>query len=70
MARHKAKFTANDIKRAVTGAASAGLTIFGVNITPEGVISIQTASGPAHNDVEGPRRDFEEWQAKRRSNRT
>ncbi len=57
MANRPAKFTQADLTRALKGAISAGLTVAGFSIDPNGRIVVRTATTP---EDDGPN----EWDTK------
>ncbi|SIO30746.1 hypothetical protein [Vannielia litorea] len=67
MPRAKTKFTQSDVQRAIKATMNAGLTVFGVTITPQGFISVDTAQRPAQGPLAGPEDAFDTWNSQRSS---
>ncbi|MBY6154696.1 hypothetical protein KUV47_15850 [Vannielia litorea] len=65
MPRAKTKFTQSDLQRAIKATLNAGLTVFGVTITPQGAIFVDTAQRIGDGPQASPESEFDLWNAKR-----
>jgi hypothetical protein len=61
MARRASTFRQSDVERALKAARSAGLTVGGVEVAPDGTIRVMVADGRES----GPATPYDEWKAKR-----
>lgn len=63
MPRAKAKFTQSDVQRAIKATMNAGLTVFGVTITPQGGIFVDTMQRSGLGSQASPDSEFDLWRA-------
>ena len=65
--KQKGKFTASEVKRAISAVLAAGLNVFGVTISVDGGIRIETAANNGNAMSEGEGSLFVSWKTKRSS---
>jgi len=64
MAKRKSNFTVSDVKRAIAAVSGTGLTVFGVTISSDGSIRVDTAANDAPRDGYHTS-PFEQWKSRR-----
>ncbi|WP_157132424.1 hypothetical protein [Roseovarius sp. TM1035] len=65
MEKRKSSFTVSDVKRAVAAVSSSGLTVFGVTISNDGSIRIDTAANDGGRVSDTGSSSFDQWKSKR-----
>ena len=65
MGKQKSNFTVSDVKRAVAAVSGSGLTVFGVTISTDGSIRIDTAANNDGRDADSAASPFDQWKSKR-----
>jgi hypothetical protein len=65
MGKRKSSFTVSDVKRALAAVSGSGLTVFGVTISNDGSIRIDTAANDGGRVVDTGSSSFDQWKSKR-----
>jgi len=65
MGKQKSSFTVSDVKRAVAAVSGSGLTVFGVTISNDGSIRIDTAANNGGRATDSATSSFDQWKSKR-----
>lgn len=65
MGKRKSSFTVSDVKRAVAAVSGSGLTVFGVTISTDGSIRIDTVASNDGRATDNAASQFAQWKSKR-----